>query len=112
MSDDKCTERFKACNQRIRSVEDEVCAVTKPESGALALMHEKINKIAESRVKWIVFWSICGVLITMIFGSFLYTNNVSGDVRIVSDAQRLLVTKDDFKEFKKEILDEIRRARR
>lgn len=126
MPADKCDERLKACDTRFKSTEEEVCQITKPEVGALAIMksellkkissasetlHEKVNGIADSRVKWSVFWSIISVLIIVMVGSFSYTKSIADD-------QKGLATKDDIKRVeenmektKNELIGEIRRMR-
>jgi len=101
MTFDKCEEREKNCNRRFEGIEKEMCTITKPEQGALSMIHEKIN----TRPTWTVFWAIVSLVAIVLFGSYAYTKSVS-------DEQKGLVTKEDFREFKKDILEEIRGLRK
>jgi len=103
--------QYQQCDRRITTLEEDVCNITKPETGALSRMHEKINggfSETHSRINdrptWIVFWSIVGLLFTLITGAYLYSKSIGDD-------QQRLLTKEDFREFKQEILSEIRRSR-
>ena len=95
-----CDKVHPECNRRFKTSEKDIDDVTKPGSGALAMIHEKINK----RLTWIVFWSIMLVTFVAIASSFSFTKSVYDD-------QKNLVTKEYFKEFKEDILREIRDSR-
>jgi hypothetical protein len=98
-----CEARYRECDRRMTGHEKRLCAIDKPEKGALAEMHEKMNGGFANRPTWKVFLIIAGCLFTLAIGSYGYTKSVADD-------QKNLVTKSDFKEFKEDILREISRS--
>lgn len=115
--DRRYEDRHKECNRRFELLEKEICVITKPELGVLATMrkemsdkfselHEKVNKGLSHRPRWTVFWSVIVIFASVIFGSYGYTYKVTAAMSDKYDTKyEKLVTKEDFKEFKKEILE-------
>lgn len=92
--------------RRIGDLEKDMCTLLKPEVGALASIHEKINK----RPTWVVFWSLFGVLFFLITGAYAYINTISKEVienRIMIRSE--MVTKKDFREFQEELEKKIQK---
>lgn len=115
--DRRCDDRYKECYRRFETIEKDLYVMNKPESGALATMkremnnrfselHEKVNKGFSNRPRWTVFWSVIVIFISVTIGSYGYTYRVTSAISDKYDIKyEKLVTKEDFKEFKKEILD-------
>lgn len=111
----------RACDRRIGDMERDICNVTKPETGALALikneclrkinelgdtLHEKINRIADTRVKWLIFWSINVALAACIGFTFSYAKSISDDQKeLKSSIEKKMETQTAS------IIEEIRKAK-
>lgn len=78
--------------RRIGDLEKDFCTITKPEIGALAMMHEKINK----RPTWMVFWSIIMAIFALL--SILYTHTRESNKEIIG-LQMEVVRKADLMNF-------------
>lgn len=112
-----CESRQKDCDRRFQAIEKDLCVINKPEFGALANikkdmidknseLHEKINRGLSYRPRWTVFWSIITVLASVTAGSYGYTYRVTESMSEKYDSRyEKLVTKEDFRDFKKEIIE-------
>lgn len=103
MDEATCKERYEGCSNRFSCLEKKYQGIAAPEKGALSQMHEKMNSGFANRPTWKVFIVILGFFFALITGAFGYT-------KTVADNQRQLVTKEDFRELKKDILREIDRS--
>ena len=115
--DRRYEDRHKDYDRRFQAIEKELCVISKPELGVLAVMkkemndkisglHERISKELSHGPRWTVFWSVIVLFTSIILGSYGYTYMVTTAISDKYDVKyERLVTKEDFKEFKKEILE-------
>jgi hypothetical protein len=103
-------EKVDQMEQKIDCIEIKQYDLRKPDDGALAKMHEKMNTIAanmatKSELRWVL-----GVLIVIfmavISGSISYTSSVDNKVMEVKHTlDSETVTKQDFKDLRQEMLN-------
>jgi hypothetical protein len=109
-------EKVKQAEDRIDCIEVKQQELRKPEEGALAKMHEKINRIAEQMVSKGEFRWVIGILVTIFIAvsavSYSYTSDTAKQALILKERiDRETVTKQDLEKLKiemKECLNEIK----
>jgi hypothetical protein len=109
-------EKVKQAEDRIDCIEVKQQELRKPEEGALAKMHEKINRIADKMVSKGEFRWVIGILVTIFIAvsaiTFTYTTATADKAAVLKERiDRETVTKQDLEKLKiemKECINELK----